>query len=140
MLYIRFLIICFSRLNGRKKTITYLGYLLPKNKFLICFKFIFDSVIRNKILRALNVRHLIRLTLLDLGAKASQLKYEPVNVGFLYMLVPKANEGRSTNTSKNGNWLSFYSSIVKVRERCKNCWKNYKASLREQRQAKVLST
>ena len=120
-------------------TMTSSGYPLPKNKFLICSNSLL-ILLSEQILRALNVRHLIRLTL-DLGAKASQLKYKPVNVGFLYILLTKVNECRSTKTSKNGNLLSFSSSIVKVWEGRKsfNRWKNDKASLREPKQAKVSS-
>ena len=122
-------------------TMTSPGYPLLKNKFLI-YSNSRSILLSEKILRALNVRHLIRLTFLDLEAKASQLKYKPMKVGFLYILVTKANECHSTNTSKNGNSLSFSSSIVKVRERYKsfNCWKNDKASLGELKQAKVLFT
>ena len=52
-------------------TITSSGYLISKNKFLICSN---SSLIllSEQILRALNIRHLIRLTFLDLGANASQ--------------------------------------------------------------------
>ena len=79
-----------------------------QNSFLI--------LLSEKILRALNVRHLIRLTFLDLGAKASQLKYGPMNVGFLYIQVKKANERRLSNAFEKGIMLSFSSSIVKVKQ------------------------
>ena len=48
----------------------------------------------------------------------------------------------SKRTSKNGNLLSFSSSIVKIKEECQSFeqWKNDKASLRELKQAKVSST
>ena len=36
------------------------------------------------------MRHLIRLTFLDFGGKAFQLKCKLANVGFLYILVTKA--------------------------------------------------
>ena len=47
-----------------------------------------------------------------------------------------------TNTSKNGNLLSFSSSILKVKAGYKSFkqWKNDKASLRELKHAKVSST
>ena len=71
-----------------------------------------------KILRVLNVRHLIRLTILDLGANSSQLKYKPVNVGFLYILVTKANKRSSTNTSKDSYiYIYIYIYIERERER-----------------------
>ena len=119
-------------------TMTSSGYPLPKNKFLICLN---SLLLSKQISRALNVRHLIRLTFLDFGAKASQLKYKPVNIGFLYILVTKANKHHSTNTSKNGNLLPLSSSIVKVKKGCKSFkhWKKDKASSREQKQAKVSS-
>ena len=91
-------------------TMTSSGYPLPKNKFLICSNSLL-ILLSEQILRDLNMRHLIRLTFLDLGAKASNSKYKPVNVGFLYILVTKTDERRLTNTSKNGNLLSFSSSI-----------------------------
>ena len=122
-------------------TMTSSGYPLHKNKFLI-YSNSFLILLSEQVLRALNVKHLIRLTFLDLGVKLSQLKYKPVNVGFLYILVTKANERRSTNTSKSGNLLSFSSTIVKVKEGCKSFkrWNNDKSSLHEPKQAKVSST
>ena len=103
-------------------TMTSSGYPLPKNKFLI-FSNSLLILFSEQIFRVRNVRHLIRLTYLDLKAKASQLKYKPVNIGFLYTQVTKANE--------NANLLSFSSSIVEVKGGCKSFkqWKNDKASL-----------
>ena len=75
---------------------------IPITQFLICSNSLLIPL-SEQILRALNVRHLIRLIFQDLRANTSQLKYQPVNVGFLYILVMKAKEHLSTNTSKNGN-------------------------------------
>ena len=122
-------------------TMTSSGYPLLENTFLICSNSLL-ILLSTQILRALNLKHFIKLTFLDLGAKAFHLKYRRVNVDFLYIPIMKANERRSTNTSKNGNLLSFSSSIVNVKERCNSFkqWKNDKASLRELKQVKVSST
>ena len=114
------------------------GYPLLKNRFLICS----NSLLILLSEQLLNVKHLIRFTFLDLGAKASQLIYKSVNVDFLYIQVKKADEQGSTNRSKNGNLLSFSSSMIKIEGGCKSLkqWKNNKASLRELKQANVSST
>ena len=53
------------------------------------------------------VRVLIRLFFLDLRTKGTQLKYNPIKVGFLNMLESKDVEVFSTKTSKKGNIFLF---------------------------------
>lgn len=51
------------------------------------------------------VRVFVRLIFLDIRAKESQLKYNPLSVGLLYTPVMKDVEVFSTNTYKIGNIL-----------------------------------